>query len=87
MTKQYVDLATVPDEQYEEALEDMFQQEGWEYLKAELYANSVLLNDVQEIVDQRDLDFRKGQLSIIGFILNLEDTRTLVKEESDESPE
>lgn len=79
---EYVDLSTVSDEQYDEELNIMFSTKGWKYLKSELFANSELVNDVQTVKDERDLAFKQGFLSALGYLLNLEKTRESVVNES-----
>jgi hypothetical protein len=59
--------------------------EGWKELMKELSANALNINTVEATRDNDDLNFRKGQLNILAFILNLESTVDhLQKEGSDE---
>lgn len=72
-------------EKYYNSLQDMFVMEGWKELMKELSANALNINTVEATRDNNDLNFRKGQLNILAFILNLESTVDhLQKEGSDE---
>jgi hypothetical protein len=53
-------------------MRDMFRSEGWKQLLEDLNSNAVLINSVEVTKDLEDLHFRKGQLSVIANILNLE---------------
>jgi len=73
-------------EQYYNDLQDMFMTEGWKGLIEELSANALHINSVEATKDNDDMFFRKGQLNIISFLVNLESTIDhLQKEGSDES--
>jgi len=41
-----------------------------------------IINSVESTKDDKDLYFRKGQLNILGTILNLEETTRMGQEES-----
>jgi len=72
-------------EKYYNSLQDVFVMEGWKELMKELSANALNINTVEATRDNDDLNFRKGQLNILAFILNLESTVDhLQKEGSDE---
>ena len=51
---------------------DMFAAEGWKTLMSDLTANANNINSVEYTKDGEDLHFRKGQLSVLGSILTLE---------------
>jgi hypothetical protein len=51
---------------------DMFMTEGWKQLISDLTANANNINSVEYTKDREDLHFRKGQLSVLGSILTLE---------------
>lgn len=73
------------DEKYYEDLQDMFMTSGWKELMKELSANALQINSVEATKDNDDMFFRKGQLNILSFILNLESTvDRLQNEGSDE---
>jgi hypothetical protein len=59
-------------ELYYRNMRDMFRSEGWKQLLEDLNSNAVLINSVEVTKDLEDLHFRKGQLSVIANILNLE---------------
>jgi len=59
-------------ELYYRNMREMFRSEGWKQLLEDLNSNAVLINSVELTKDVEDLRFRKGQLSIIANILNLE---------------
>jgi len=62
------------DEKYYEDLRMMFTTDGCKSLLEELENNAKIINSVLSTKDDLDLQFRKGQLNIIGSILNLEET-------------
>jgi hypothetical protein len=53
-------------------MREMFRSEGWKQLLEDLNSNAVIINSVEVTKDLEDLHFRKGQLSVIANILNLE---------------
>ena len=59
-------------ELYYHNMRDMFRSEGWKQLLEDLNSNAVLINSVEVTKDLEDLHFRKGQLSVMANILNLE---------------
>ena len=59
-------------EVYYRNMRDMFRSEGWKQLLEDLNSNAVMINSVELTKDVEDLRFRKGQLSIIANLLNLE---------------
>jgi hypothetical protein len=52
----------------------MFRTDGWKVLMDELSNNALQINSVEVTKDNEDLNFRKGQLNILAFILNMEST-------------
>jgi hypothetical protein len=73
------------DEQYYNDLQDTFMTSGWKELMKELSANALQINSVEAAKDNDDMFFRKGQLNILSFLINLESTvDRLQKEGSDE---
>jgi len=73
-------------EKHYEALVDMFATEGWKMFTDELRNNAVQINSVEATKDKNDLYFRKGQLNVISFMLNMESTvEHLINEDSDDS--
>ena len=61
-------------EEYYAELKMMFQSAGWDLLCEELLNNVQVINNLQSVQDQRDLDYKRGQLAAIGVILNFPDT-------------
>jgi hypothetical protein len=61
-------------EKHYRALGDMFRTEGWKVLMEELKNNALQINSVEVTKDNDDLNFRKGQLNILAFLLNMEST-------------
>ena len=59
-------------ELYYRNMKDLFRSEGWKQLLDDLSSNAVMINSVELTKDVEDLHFRKGQLSIIANLLNLE---------------
>lgn len=57
---------------YYRNMRDLFRTKGWKQLLEDLNSNAVLINSVEVTKDLEDLHFRKGQLSVIANILNLE---------------
>lgn len=79
-----VDFDTLTDEEYFGHLKLMFQTPGWEVLMEELRDNVTTIDDVQLVKDQRDLDYKRGQLAAIGILLNFEDTILRAEQEDSE---
>jgi hypothetical protein len=69
-------------ELYFRQMNDLFRNEGWKVLMEDLKLNVPLINSVENTKDDNDLYFRKGQLNILGTILNLEETTKRGQEES-----
>ena len=69
-------------ETYFEHMNALFRTEGWKALIKDLSLNVPLINSVESTKDDKDLYFRKGQLNILGTILNLEETTRIGQEES-----
>lgn len=64
----------ITDEEYFNAMDDLFASDGWKLLIGELEENAHNINSVEAAKDVNDLFFRKGQLNTLSFILNLEST-------------
>jgi len=73
------------EEKYYQALKDMFRTEGWKVLMDELRNNAIQINSVEVTKDNKDLHFRKGQLNILAFMLNMESTVEHYIEDSNDS--
>ena len=74
-------------ENYYRAYRDMFMSDGWKQLQEDLMSNANIINSVEACKDGNDLSFRKGQLAIVGNIVNLEQQLTLAEEQANEEPE
>ena len=69
-------------ETYFEQMNALFRTEGWKALIKDLSLNVPIINSVESTKDEKELYFRKGQLNILGTILNLEETTRMGQEES-----
>ena len=59
-------------EQYYNTYRDLFASEGFKLLVTDLTNNANVINSVEAVKDANDMYFRKGQMSIIANIINLE---------------
>ena len=59
-------------EHYYNVYFDLFRSEGWKQLIEELTENAENVISIESIKDQNDLYFRKGQLNVLGHLVNLE---------------
>ena len=59
-------------ELYYRNMKRMFASDGWKQLMSDLTSNAINMNSVELTKDGEDLRFRKGQLSLIANLLNLE---------------
>lgn len=74
-------------EAYYRAYREMFMSDGWKQLQEDLLQNANVINSIEACKDGNDLSFRKGQLAIIGNIVNLEQQITLAEEQANEEDE
>ena len=74
-------------EAYYRAYREMFMSAGWKQLQEDLLQNANVINSVEACKGNDDLHFRKGQLAIVGNIVNLEQQLTLAEEQANEEPE
>ena len=79
-----MDMKELTDEEYFGALKMMFRTDGWEILLAEIGDNATNINSVEACKDFDDLLYRKGQLAIIGNLINLERTILMAEESAAE---
>jgi hypothetical protein len=82
-----VDLSELDDEEYYGELKLMFATRGWNIFLAEMAENAQYLNSVEDTRDLEDLWYRKGQLAVLGNILNTEFSLKLAQEQDDETTE
>ena len=69
-------------ELYFRQMNNLFRQEGWQNLIEEMKLNLTNIDSIENTKDEKDLHFRKGQLNMIGFLLNLEETTRIGQDES-----
>tara|TARA_B110000091_G_scaffold211629_1_gene256636 strand:+ start:295 stop:540 length:246 start_codon:yes stop_codon:yes gene_type:complete len=67
---------------YFRQMKELFRTEGWQTLIKDLKEQVPLIDSIENTKDTNDLYFRKGQLNILGVILNLETTTDQGLEES-----
>tara|TARA_R110002095_G_scaffold204157_1_gene186701 strand:- start:157 stop:402 length:246 start_codon:yes stop_codon:yes gene_type:complete len=67
---------------YFRQMKELFRMEGWQTLIKDLKEQVPLIDSIENTKDNNDLYFRKGQLNILGVILNLETTTDQGLEES-----
>ena len=77
-------MTEVTDEEYFGEMKLMFQTKGWSILVSELTNNAQIINNIQATKDERDLDFRKGQLAVLSFLINLEESVVNAERDQDE---
>ena len=62
------------DEAYYNSYFDLFRTDGWKQLIGELTQNAATINNVAVIKDAEDLFFRQGQLEVLVYLLQFEDS-------------
>jgi|AOAMet_66_BLW_10_1038536.scaffolds.fasta_scaffold12402_3 hypothetical protein len=75
------------DEEYFAEMKTMFKTRGWELLTQELADNIHLLEDIQDIKDEKDLYTKQGKLAAIALIINFPSTIQRAEEENSEGSE
>ena len=63
---------TKEDEEYYNMFFDMFRSDAWKQLVLELQGNASSINSVEATKDANDMYFRKGQINVLAYIINLE---------------
>ena len=71
-------------ETYFDNYNKLFNHEGFKQLVQELSSNATKLADIQSVKDTEDLFFRKGQVSALASVINLEATITVAREQAEE---
>lgn len=61
---------------------ELFNNVGWKQLIEELTVNANVVNSVETVKDSEELFVRKGQLSVLAQMLNLETTINTSYEEA-----
>jgi len=77
-------------EKFYRSSEEMFRTEGWKTLMSDLTEDAERINSIEACKDEKDLSFRKGQLSTIASLLNLQvhlETAQQQGEEDQEEPD
>ena len=69
-------------EVYFRQMNDLFRMKGWGLLIEDLKLQVPNIDSVEQVKTIEDLYFRKGQLNIIGTLLNLEETTNRGYEDS-----
>ena len=67
-----MNLEDITDEDYYAELKAMFQTTGWKIFCQELAENATHINSVEDTETLDQLFFRKGQLAVLGNVLNTE---------------
>ena len=83
-------MTDVELEKYYRSFEEMFRTDGWKNLVQDLKGSAEQVNSVEACKDDKDLNFRKGQLVVMANMLNLEsqiETAKQQQEEQDDSEE
>ena len=72
-------------EKYYRSFETMFRSKGWKNFKVDILKSANEINQEEACQDDKDLYFRKGQLSMAANILNLEAMIEQAKEQQAEA--
>lgn len=59
-------------QEYYDTYFSLFASDGWKQLVSDFGNNVLQINSVEAAKDSDDLFFRKGQLNILGHLLNLQ---------------
>jgi len=59
-------------QEYYDTYFSLFASDGWKQLVSDFGNNVLQINSVEATKDSDDLFFRKGQLNILGHLLNLQ---------------
>jgi len=68
-------------QKYYEARFEMMSQQGWKDLIEDIDKIIVSLNNISVISDEKDLQFKKGELSILTWLRNLKEISERAYEE------
>ena len=60
------------NQEYYDKYFTLFSSDGWKQLVDELSNNAVQINSVEAAKDANDLYFRKGQLNVLAYVLNMQ---------------
>ena len=70
-------------EEYYDSLREMFNSSGWHNLTKDLDENLLNINSLTNVKDAEDMWFRKGQINILSFMLNLEESIKLTQDSAE----
>jgi|TARA_R110000822_G_scaffold47949_2_gene126785 hypothetical protein len=70
-------------EEYYDSLREMFNSSGWHHLTKDLDENLLNINSLTNVKDAEDMWFRKGQINILSFMLNLEESIKLTQDSAE----
>lgn len=68
-------------QKYYEARFEMMSKEGWKDLMEDVDKIIVSLNNISVVSDEKDLQFKKGELSILTWLVNLKEISERAYEE------
>lgn len=68
-------------QKYYESRFDMMSTEGWKDLIEDIEAMSVSINNITTVSDEKDLQFKKGELSILTWLKTLKQVSEQAYEE------
>jgi hypothetical protein len=68
-------------QKYYEARFEMMSKEGWKDLMEDVDKIIVSLNNISTIDSEKDLQFKKGELSILTWLVNLKEISERAYEE------
>ena len=74
-------------QEYYDKYFSLFITSGWKQLIEDFANNSLQINSVEATKDVNDLYFRKGQLNVLAYLLNLESVITANYEEANQPAE
>ncbi len=70
-------------EAYYDTYNELFNSKGFKQLTVDLEEQARQLADIQSVKDSDDLFFRKGQVAILAYILNLPDVVSNAREQAE----
>ena len=74
-------------QQYYDAYFSLFLTDGWKQLVQDFNNNALQINSIEAAKDANDMFFRKGQLSVLAHLINMETIVTTNYEEASKPPE
>lgn len=70
-------------EAYYDTYNELFNSKGFKQLTVDLEEQARQLADIQSVKDNDDLFFRKGQVAILAYLLNLPDVVSNAREQAE----